>query len=318
MIVAIEGTQILDVTGPAEVFSQANHFVGSGSDPRPYRIECRSAGHTNILSSCGLTLHLDPFDANTESIDTLIVSGGTEEGLKTAAADDAFIGWLASQAKTVRRLASVCTGAFLLGYVGVLEGKRATTHWGSCDRLQTMFTGINVDADAIFTKDGNIYTSAGITTGIDLSLSLVEEDLGHAVASQIARNLVLYLRRPGGQSQFSAALQTQVQPSDRLQGAIDWIVTHLNEDLTVLRLAERSGMSERNFARIFLQETGETPAKFVNRLRLDQIRLLLTDTEWPLERIASRCGFCSADVMRRSFLDTFGINPSEYRSRFKA
>ena len=159
-------------------------------------------------------------------------------------------------------------------------------------------------------------SSAGITAGIDLSLSLVEEDLGRSVASEIARNLVLYLRRPGGQAQFSAALQTQVQPSNKLRHVLDWMVTNINEDLSVPHLAKQAGMSDRNFARAFRHETGETPAKFVTRLRLDHARLLLIDTAWPLERIASRCGFRSADVLRRAFIDAFGLNPSDYRARF--
>ena len=272
---------------------------------------CRDDRSKSFFSSL-----LRPYDASSDPIDTLIIAGGAEDGLRQAAATEEFIQWLSAQSKSVRRLASVCTGAFLLGFIGALDGRKATTHWGSCDELQSMFADINVDDDAIYTKDGNVYTSAGITAVIDLSLSLVEEDLGRAIASEIARNLVLYLRRPGGQSQFSAALQTQAQPSDRLRGGVDWMVANLNDNLAVPYLAQRAGMSERNFARIFREETGETPAKFVTRLRLDQIRLLLIDTAWPLERIASRCGFRSADVMRRSFIEAFGLTPSDYRARF--
>jgi transcriptional regulator GlxA family with amidase domain len=217
-----------------------------------------------------------------------------------------------------RRVCSVCTGAFLLAQAGVLEGRRATTHWERCAELEHDHPAIEVDPDAIFVRDGNVYTSAGVTAGIDLALALVEEDLGAAAALAVARTLVLFVRRPGDQAQFSSALAGQMAEHSGIRELQGWIADHLDEDLSVETLAARVHMSPRNFARVFARSVGVTPAAFVQASRLERARVFLETTDLRLDELASRCGFGTVDALRRTFARRLHVSPSEYRARFSA
>lgn len=228
-----------------------------------------------------------------------------------------FVEWLRFWASRIRRLCSVCTGAFALAAAGLLEGRRATTHWYFCQRLSAAYPGVKVDPEPIFIRDGNIYTSAGVTAGMDLALALVEEDFGADVALRIARALVLFLRRPGGQSQFSVALNLKPAPRSLLGDLHLWIIDHLNESLTVETLAAHVAMSPRNFSRIFAQEHRITPAKFVEQLRLETARRRLEESSDGVKRIAEETGFGSSESMRRVFLRHLRVSPTDYRSRFQ-
>jgi transcriptional regulator GlxA family with amidase domain len=248
-------------------------------------------------------------------IDTLIIAGG--EGTRRAATDERVIRWVRSAAKRSRRVTSVCTGAFVLAQAGLLDGRRATTHWQWCDALAQMFPAIEVERDAIFVADGSIYTSAGVTAGMDLALALVEEDLGPQAARDVAQQLVVFLRRPGGQSQFSsqlAALPAGHAPLRELQA---WIPANVGADLSVPALAERVVMSPRNFARTFRRQTGMTPAAYVESVRVEQARIGLESSDAPVDQIASQCGFGTVETMRRAFHRRLGVGPAAYRSRFQ-
>ena len=283
-------------------------------------------------------------------IDTLIVAGGVA-ALERARSDAALVAWIRETATRVRRVAAVCTGAFLLAAGGLLKGRRATTHWGFTKQLADAYPSISIEADRIFVRDGNVYTSGGVTAGIDLALALVEEDLGRDIARLTARMMVMFLRRPGGQSQFSTYLgskadalrdrrwfQTWVRgqpdldqgrealPSlsvathsrPDLRGLQTWILAHPHADLSIEALAERVAMSPRNFARLFVTETGMTPAKFVEGARLEAARCTLEQTALPIEAIAERCGFGDPERMRRSFRRMLQVSPQDYRARFKS
>jgi transcriptional regulator GlxA family with amidase domain len=263
----------------------------------------------------------EPVAATTRKggIDTLIVPGGP--GVHDAAADKWTADWVGRQSATVRRIASVCTGAFLLAETGILAGRRATTHWKSCSRLQARYPDILVDADPIYVRDGRIWTSAGITAGIDLSLALVEDDLGRKVAMQVARHLVVFLNRPGGQSQFSAPLEAQAAAADgnapnHFAPLHGWIAGHLAGDLRVERLAEQAGMSPRTFARIYAAKMGMTPARMVEKIRVEAVRRTLEETDLPIKYIAVICGFGQEERLRRAFARQVGTTPAEYRRRF--
>jgi transcriptional regulator GlxA family with amidase domain len=219
------------------------------------------------------------------------------------------------RATQARRVASVCTGAFLLAAAGVLDGRRATTHWKYCARLAQRFPAVRVEPDPIFLCDGPVWTSAGVTAGIDLALALVEEDLGRAVALAVARYLVVFLKRPGGQAQFSAALSLQAA-DDKFGTLHDWINGHLASDLSLSVLADQAGMSERSFSRRYAEATGQTPARAIERLRVEAARRLLSESRLPVKRIAQRCGFGAEETMRRSFLRLLAVTPQDYRSRF--
>jgi transcriptional regulator GlxA family with amidase domain len=242
------------------------------------------------------------------------VSGGDVEA---AANDPELRRWLRGMARRVRRLASVCSGAFVLAEAGLLDGRRATTHWAGLPILERRYPRIHVDADAIFVRDGRVYTSAGVTAGIDLALALVEEDLGRATALAVARRLVVFLKRPGGQSQFSRHLAAQTIEPGALRGVPEWILEHLDDDLPVERLARRAAMSPRNFARVFRRSTGLTPAKYVEHARVEAARRLLEDGADGLEAVAARCGFASGERMRRTFVRHVGVVPIDYRRLFR-
>ncbi len=238
-------------------------------------------------------------------------------GVMAAAGDPALIGWLGARAASARRVASVCTGAFLLAACGLLDGRRATTHWSFCAELAERHPAVHVEPDPIFLNDGPVWTSAGVTAGIDLALALVEQDLGRTVALAVARYLVVFLKRPGGQAQFSAALSLQAA-DERFGDLHEWMASRLGGDLSLPSLARKAGMSERSFSRRYLEATGTTPARAVERLRVDAARRLLSESRQPVSRIAARCGFGSEETMRRSFLRLLAVAPQNYRTRFGA
>jgi transcriptional regulator GlxA family with amidase domain len=247
-------------------------------------------------------------------IDTLVVAGGA--GVRDASGDERLSSWLRLAARRSRRVTSVCTGAFLLARAGVLEGRRATTHWAACAALARAYPTVRVEPDPMFVRDGNVYTSAGVTAGIDLALALVEEDLGPAVALDVARSLVLFVRRPGGQAQFSATLAGQAATRPGIRELQSWICEHLDADLSVPALAERTFMSPRNFSRVFVRDVGSTPGAYVESVRVERARTLLETTALQVDAIAGACGFGTVETLRRAFWRRVRVNPSEYRERF--
>lgn len=318
VFITLDGVQSLDLSGPMEVFAVANQHRPPGMPA--YRLIVASPHGGSITTNAGLEIHgvcaLRDLPVET---DTIIVTGGSEAAMRVAAVENILLPWLHERSST-RRIASVCTGALVLAAAGLLNGRRATTHWNSCALLQKLFPDIKLDADAIFTADGPIYTSAGVTAGIDLCLSLLEADGGPALSLAVARELVLYMRRAGGQSQYSHTLQTQVQTQSqsslRLQQLLSEILAQPTGDLRTPALAARIHMSERTFSRNFQQETGTTPARFVEAARLEFARNLLITTTWPLARIADRSGYNSLDTLHRSFMKHLGITPGFFRARF--
>jgi transcriptional regulator GlxA family with amidase domain len=313
LLVIFPGFQGLDLTGPMEVFSAANRGM---PDPA-YRIQVAALAAGPVETSSGLAVHAHHSLADVRRpIDTLVVVGG--DGTEAAVLDPAFVAQVARIAPLARRVASVCSGAFVLAQAGLLDGRRATTHWTVCDLLAHSFPGITVDADPIFVRDGNVYTSAGVTAGMDLALALVEDDLGRDLALSVARHLVLFLRRPANQSQFSAHLAAQMAERDGLRDAQRQVIEHPESDCSVAALARVAAMSERHFARCFTEEVGVTPARYVERVRVETARRLLEDTEEGVEAVAAKAGFGTAETMRRTFLRTLRSSPSEYRTRFRA
>lgn len=307
---------LLDLAGPWEVFHTAN-WLSPGGTP-PYALELVTTGkRLRLETRSGLHVVAHRSAASHRSrIDTLLVPAA--QGLDEAQADAAWLVTLRRLARRSRRVASVCGGAFALAAAGLLDGRRATTHWDGCDKLAAMYPRVRVEPDAIHVKDGPVYTSAGVTAGIDLALALVEEDLGRQYALEIARYLVMFIRRPGGQTQFSAALATQMTEREPLRELLAWTTAHPGADLSVEALAARVHMSPRNFARIFTSEIGQTPARFIERSRVDAARQRLEETGADLERIAQTCGFGSANSMRRAFLRVLKVLPSDYRERFRS
>ena len=308
VIVGPPPVQILDVTGPLEVFSNAPGYSIHIATPD---------NEMKLMTNRGISLgDVIPIQNLRGQIDTLVVAGGP--GAECGRFDPAFIGWLARTAKDCRRVASICTGAFVLAEAGILDGKSAVTHWKFCDRLAKEYPKVKVRSEPIYLNDGSVYTSAGITAGIDLSLTLVEEDHGHQVALDIARFLVMFLVRPGGQAQFSHMLSRQAATSQPLRELQVWMLEHLREDLSVEALADRFGMSARHFTRVCLQETSMNPGQFVDRLRVEAAQQMIDSSKRGLKEIADECGFNSADAMRRTFLRVLGVTAGEYASRFKS
>jgi transcriptional regulator GlxA family with amidase domain len=316
-ILAFPGVQSLDVTGPLEVFAGAKALVEAADHgERGYELRIVSSDGAPLRTSSGLTLVPDSSISDpTLEPDTLIVAGG--RGSIEARADGALIDWIARTASTARRTASVCTGAFLLAEAGLLDGRRATTHWASAGRLAERYPRINVDPEPIFVRDGPIWTSAGVTAGMDLALALVEEDLDRDAALTIARHLVLFLRRPGNQSQFSATLASQQPAREPLREVQRLVIEEVAGEHSVEAMATRAHMSPRHFARAFRAETGITPARYVERVRLEAARRRLEDTAEPVSAVAAACGFGTAETMRRVFLRALGVGPAEYRRRFR-
>ena len=340
-IVAYPEVQSLDVTGPYEVFAIANRMVTSppedsgltvapGRPPEtPYRIEIVAppaadrpgAPFGSVRAASGLLLGVDrvlPADGRPRAadrrIDTIVVAGG--EGTEAAVRDAALVGWLRHTAPHARRVTSVCSGAFLLAVAGLLDGRRATTHWSECDRLAHHFPRVQVDDDPIFVKDGTVYTSAGVTAGMDLALALVEEDLGREIALQVSRWMVMFVQRPGGQSQFSSQLSAQLAERRPVRELQAYIAEHPEADLSVDALAGRLALSPRHFARIFRDEVGATPAQYVEQARVEVARRLLETTDAAVEQVARRAGFGTVDTMQRAFRRQVHVTPTDYRRHF--
>jgi transcriptional regulator GlxA family with amidase domain len=353
VIPVFPGVQSLDLAGPVEVFTGAQRLLDaahagadrSGAESRHgresaggagsatgsaagsvsaarasrgrYEVTILSADGAPVRTSSGLTLVPDgAFAAAPRAIDTLLVPGG--DGTRTAVRDEATIDWIRNASVRARRTASVCTGAFLLAAAGLLDGRRATTHWASAEALARRHPSVSVDPDPIFVRDGELWSSAGVTAGMDLALALVEDDHDRELALAIARHLVLFLRRPGNQSQFSATLAAQEPSREPLREVQRSVVEDVAAEHTVEAMAERAHMSPRHFARAFRAETGLTPARYVERVRLEAARRRLEDGVEPIFEVARACGFGTAETMRRAFLRALQVGPAEYRRRFQA
>ncbi|WP_146691022.1 GlxA family transcriptional regulator [Bradyrhizobium canariense] len=314
-VLAYPSVQLLDVTGPLQVFASTNDLVREAGGKPPYVLDVVAKGGQGVTASAGLGIATRPLPRIGAALDTLIVAGGP--GVEAATADPVLVDWVRRRAGQARRVASVCTGAFLLGASGVLDGRRAATHWSVCAELARRFPAVRVESDPIFVRDGSVWTSAGVTAGIDLALALVEQDLGRTAALAVARYLVVFLKRPGGQAQFSAALSLQ-SAEDEFGALHDWINKHLSDDISLPRLAGQAGMSERSFSRHYAEATGLTPARAVERLRVEAARRLLSESRLPVKRISQRCGFGSEETMRRSFLRVLSATPQDYRARFSS
>jgi transcriptional regulator GlxA family with amidase domain len=311
VLVAFDGVEAIDVAGPASVFTKAEQMR-----PGNYRLHIASPAGGTVSTNGGLSFAATcPLRQLPDVIDTLIVAGGDEPGVRAAIVEQRIADWLAEIAPRVRRMASVCSGAFALAMAGLLDGREATTHWRACDQLQALRPQVRVQRERIYVHDGPVWTSAGVTTGIELALALVEDDLGHAVAMEIARTLALPLLRGAGESQLSPTLQAQAAASHRLRELVAWIGTHPQEALSVEALAARVQMSPRHFARAFAAETGCTPARFVEQTRVTAAAQLLRRTRWTQDRIASRSGFRSVDALQRAFARQHGVTPQAWRDR---
>lgn len=311
-LVGYEGAQSLDIVGPMEVFAMANRF----GDPRSYDIILASPEGGTIACNSGLMLGGSvALDALPAGLDTILVAGGGKDALQRMGGNR-LPEWLAGRAETTRRIGSVCSGAFVLAAAGLLDGRRATTHWDYCEDMRKFRPAVALEPDAIFVADPPYYTSAGVTAGIDLCLSLVEADCGPQLALAVARNLVLFMRRPGGQTQYSAGLNVQAAATPRLRQLIADISADPSGDLSVPLLAARAAMSERTFSRIFQKETGIGPAAFVEMARVNRAKALLETSDWPLARVAERAGFGGVEGLHRAFNKKVGATPGEYRQRF--
>ena len=317
VMVGFENAQILDITGPLEVFSRTGRWlVDHGyATELPYSVELVASKAGEIDCSSGISLVATKSYRDVKAIDTLLIAGGI--GYQAACESSELIDWIKEQSTQVKRVGSICTGAFLLAKAGLLENKKATTHWAYCEKLKVGSSSTNVETDAIYVKQGKVYTSAGVTSGMDMALALVEEDWGKRVALAVAQELVLYLKRPGGQSQFSRQLSLQEAEDSKFAQLQVWMRDNPTENLSVPTLADKTAMSERNFVRRFYDEVGVTPAKFVEQIRVELARRCLEDTDWPIEKLAKQSGFNNAETLRRTFLRNVGVTPKEYRMRFQ-
>jgi transcriptional regulator GlxA family with amidase domain len=311
VIVAVPPVRALDVFGPSEVFADANRLHGGTPS---YQVTVVSAVSERLVESYSATpSHTDQiFREFRGSVDTLLVAGSV--GKMRYDAD--FLDWLRDQSAAARRFGSICTGALVLAKAGLLDGRRATTHWNWCEELARDYPKVKVDPTPIYVREGNCYTSAGVTAGIDLSLALVEQDLGRSIALQVAQMMVVFLRRPAGQSQFSATLNAQTSQNHSLSDLIAWLPDNLEADLSIDGLAKRAAMSPRNFARLFRQEMGKTPGKHIEDLRLESARRQLESTSLSLAEVADACGLASAEILRRTFLRRMRVTPGQYRASF--
>ena len=319
MFVSGPNVEILDLVGPLQVFARASDMYKRASPASLpiYSVEVVSiSASRSLFANCGVRVIADrTFREVRGKIDTLLVAGG--DAIEQNEINPEAVRWLKRISPRIRRVGSVCTGAMLLARAGLLDGRRATTHWNWCQTLIKRAPRARVERDPIFVRDENVYTSAGVTAGMDLALALVEEDHGSRLALQVARNLVLYLRRPGGQSQFSAALSLQLTDRKPLLELEAWVLDNLQKPLTVPLLAQRLAMSPRNFARVFTKEMKTTPAKFVERLRVEAARRRLEESHNSMEMIADECGFGNVNSMRNVFQRTIKIAPGQYRRHFR-
>lgn len=309
-VLALPGVQTLDVAGPLDVFAQANIETGI----QAYKCRVIGTGPGPIHSCSGMRLYADGLVTDAEGgFDTVLVAGAPE--VASIKLNDATVAWLRDAADSARRYGSVCTGVFALAQSGLLEGQRVTTHWACAKALADAYPDLIVEEDAIYIRDGKLLTSAGVTAGLDLALSMVEEDLGREIAKRVASQLVMFLKRPGGQLQFSRDGESSLEGRAALQAIQRWVADNLALPHSVSSLAEHAGISSRHFARLFSTEVGETPAAWVESLRVSAARRLLEDGAAP-KQVAAKTGFANADTLRRVFMKLVGITPSEYRKRF--
>jgi transcriptional regulator GlxA family with amidase domain len=315
VMVAFPSVQLLDVVGPLEVLSSAGLAETSRDGGPGYSIEVVGPERGVLRASSGLVIGVDQtFDDRPDSIDTLIVAGGV--GSRAAAEDERVLDYVRFAAKKARRVCSVCTGTAVLAAAGLIDGRRVTTHWGFAEKLAARYPSLDVDPDSIYIRDGHIWTSAGVTAGMDLALALVEDDVDRELALEVSRWMVLFLKRPGGQSQFSAQLAGQMADRDPLRDLQTWVVDHPEADHSIDALAARVAMSPRHFARVFREEVGQSPGRFVECVRVEAARRRLEESRRSLEEIASIVGFGTSETMRRAFLRQIGVGPSAYRERF--
>ena len=311
-VTAYDHMNLLDLSGPLQALATANRLLDAA---QRYDVHIVSANGGAITTGCGLQVVTDPFDSlRGHRLDTLIVPGGCAG--KRFEAPPALARWVAQTASGARRVCSVCTGAFVLAEAGLLAGRRAATHWDWAQQLGQRFPSVEVDADRIFVKDGAIWTSAGVSAGIDLTLALIEEDHGHRVAIETARQLVVFVKRAGGQSQFSVPLKAQASRDSRFADLHAWMAANLRGDLCVATLAERAGMSPRTFARTYAAQTGRTPAKTVDAMRLEAACRTLEESPLPLKAVAAMAGYADEQALRRAFRRQLGVGPIDYRERF--
>ena len=314
--IGYDGVQALDLVGPLEAFMAVHVDGGNGAKEAGYETVVIGLTAKPFVTETGLLLHPHATIHDALSLDTVIIPGG--RGVRGGSASSIISAWVKRHAGRIRRVASVCTGVYGLAPTGLLDGRNVSTHWRFTRDLAKRFPELKVDANSLYIKDGKFYTSAGITAGIDLSLAMIEEDYGRKVALAVARELVVYLKRPGGQEQFSEPLQFQMQSTDSLSDVGVWIAGHLNLDLSIDVLAERACLCPRHFTRRFKQVFGTTPAAFVEDLRLTEARQRLAIRNLGVEQVAASIGFRSAKAFRRAFERRFGVNPSNYRQRFAA
>lgn len=314
VVLAFPGAQALDIAGPVEVFDMAHRLLNRPEDG--YRVEIVSADGPLVPTCSQMTIQAAPLDTAGGPIDTLVVPGGW--GMLTVRDDLPTRAWVREAADRSRRVASVCGGAFILAKAGLLDGRRATTHWAFAEELAQLCPAVNVDPKPIFVRDGKFTTSAGVSCGIDMALMLVEEDHGATFALEVARYLVMFVKRPGGQTQFSSGLPTQLSNKQQIREVQEWILANPDADLSVPVLAERASMSPRNFARMFTREVGKPPGQYVETVRVWRARELLDTTDLPVAEIARRCGFCTVETFLRAFSRTHDLTPGEYRKRFRS
>ena len=307
-----DGLQALDLFGPQEVFAEANRFCPRTASR--YETLVVSEWGASITTESGVVIGAHTSLRDCPALHTLIIPGGA--GSRESRISQRIVDWVATRARTVPRIASVCTGVFLLARTGVLDGRPVTTHWHHVDEALACFPQLEMRPDAIFVRDGHVITAAGITAGIDMALALVEEDLGPKVAFNVARELVVFLRRPGGQNQFSSLLRQQAAANDRFSELLAWIADHLTDDVSTCALAARAGLDERHFRRAFEKCVGESPARAVERIRIEAARDWLATTRLSIAQIARDVGFRSPDAFRRAFERLTGVNPTDYRQRF--
>ena len=315
ILVGFDGAEGLDIFGPAEVFTTASRRLGM---PAYDVVIAAVDGGSIVLTSDASVAARRLGSIRPQADDTVLVVGGADRALDEAASRQPLLAWLVRASRVVRRIGSVCDGAFIIARAGILDGKRAATHWSSCDRLGRAYPQIEVDREAIFVRDGRVWTSAGVTTGIDMALAMVEEDHGPRTADTVAAHLVVYARRPGFQSQFSEVLVAQSSASDPLGPLVTWLRANLRASLDVAKLARRAGMSVRSLHRHCLQVLDTTPAKLVEKVRIEQARTLLATTSLGTKTIAGRCGFGTPTRMARVFERALGVGPRAYRTMFSS
>lgn len=314
VIVGYDNITSLDLAGPLEAFSSAYIEDSQGKCQPCYKVTIAALGAKTFCSESGLRMTAACSLSSLRHLDTLLIPGGS--GMRTSATGLRLATWISRHEYRIRRIASVCTGIYGVAPTGLLNGCKVTTHWKFAGDLAERYPQLKVDANALYVRDGKFYTSAGITAGIDLSLALIEGDFGAQTALSVARELVMYVKRPGGQEQYSEPLKFQVESSSRFAELAAWMVGHLDKDLSVEALAERINLCPRQFTRRFKNEFKSTPAAFVQRLRLDEARKRLSAAEYTVENIADSVGFRDPDSFRRAFVQQFGLAPTQYRSRF--